>query len=466
MHRKANGAGWVLLALSTCVALGTDVPGWRKDGSGRFEDARPPRTWSLQNNVVWKQPMERWSNASPVILGDRIFIGMEPSSLVCLSKQDGSILWARPNPVTDTFDTEQAQKDYEEKQAALETAREVFREADRQRKEMAAKVKENPDDTTLQAAMKALTANFNEKRARQRALQAEVMPATHGTNGYTTPTPLTDGRHVFALFGTGVVACYDLDGNRQWIRWIGQPVDQYGHSGSPVFSGGRLIAHVGHTVHALDLATGETAWTASSRGTYGTPVALRIGEEDAVLTNGGDIVRARDGHVLCRKVGSMPFTSPIAADGVVYIVDVNAARAVTLPTEASDSFEPNVAWEIRWQKRPQRDRYYASPVIYDGLLYALAQKGHLVVIDAVKGEEVYTHAIPELKGTMYPSLTLADGLLFASSDQGVTVVFKAGREFEAVAVNTLEPFRSSPVFLEDKAYIRTHKHMICLGERP
>ncbi len=466
MHGKSSWAWRVLLALSAGVALGTDVPGWRRDGAGHYVNARPPRTWSAQNNVVWKQPLEKWSNASPIILGDRIFIGMEPSSLVCLSKQDGSILWARPNPATDTLDTEQARKDYEEKQAALATARQVFREADRQRKEMAAKVKENPDDTTLQSAMKALTADFNEKRARQRALQAEVMPATHGTNGYTTPTPMTDGRHVYALFGTGVVACYDLDGNRQWIRWIGRPVDQYGHSASPVFSGGRLIAHVGHTVHALDPVTGQTVWTATSKGTYGTPVALRIGEEDAVLTNGGDIVRARDGHIVCRKVGSMPFTSPIVADGVIYLADFPAARAVRLPTEAADSFEPDVLWEIRWKKRPHRERYYASPVVHDGLFYALNQRGDLLVLDARTGDEIYAHRIPDLKGTMYPSLTLADGLLFASSDRGVTVIFKPGREFEAVAVNTLEPFRSSPVFSGDRMYIRTHKHMICLGERP
>ncbi len=444
-------------------AVGADVPGWRLDGAGRYVNARPPLTWSAQDNVVWKQPLERWSNASPVLLGDRIFIGMEPSSLVCLSRKDGTVLWTRPNPIEDTLDTDEARADYAAKQAELAKANQELKDARARRSAMAKQVKETPEDEAAQAAMKELTKEFNQARDRQRALQAQVMPPTHGTNGYTTPTPLTDGQRVFALFGTGVLACYDLEGQRQWIRWIGTPVDRYGHSASLVFSGGRLIAHVGRTVHGLEPASGKTLWTAPSRGTYGTPVALRIGEEDAVLTNGGDIVRARDGRVLCSKVGSMPFTSPIVADGVIYLADHPAARAVRLPTEAVDSFEPDVLWEIRWKKRPHRERYYASPVVHDGLFYALNQRGDLLVLDAGTGEEIYVHRIPELKGTMYPSLTLAGDWMFASSDQGVTVVFKPGREFEAKAVNRLEPFRSSPVFAEDRLYIRTLKHLFCLA---
>ena len=31
------------------------------------------------------------------------------------------------------------------------------------------------------------------------------------------PTPVTDGKHIWVKYSFGVVACYDLDGNRKWL---------------------------------------------------------------------------------------------------------------------------------------------------------------------------------------------------------------------------------------------------------
>jgi hypothetical protein len=66
--------------------------------------------------------------------------------------------------------------------------------------------------------------------------------------------------------------------------------------------------------------------------------------------------------------------------------------------------------------------------------------------------------------TGYPSLTIAGGLLYASGSDGATVVIRPGPQFEVVAQNTLEPFRSSLFFDDRRIYIRGLKNLYCIEE--
>jgi hypothetical protein len=70
----------------------------------------------------------------------------------------------------------------------------------------------------------------------------------------------------------------------------------------------------------------------------------------------------------------------------------------------------------------------------------------------------------ELGGTTYPSIALAGERLFVSSDTGKTIVLELGKELKQVAANTLEPFRSTPVFEGARMYVRTTNHLICIGQ--
>ncbi len=67
--------------------------GWRGDGLGRYPYATPPIEWSNEKNVAWAADLPSWSNGTPVVVGDRIFVCSEPFDLICLSKKDGEILW-------------------------------------------------------------------------------------------------------------------------------------------------------------------------------------------------------------------------------------------------------------------------------------------------------------------------------------------------------------------------------------
>ena len=69
--------------------------GWRTDGTGRYPDANPPTHWGPEMNVVWRVKMSNFSVATPLIVGDKVFVCSEPTRLVCVNKADGKILWEK-----------------------------------------------------------------------------------------------------------------------------------------------------------------------------------------------------------------------------------------------------------------------------------------------------------------------------------------------------------------------------------
>src|SRR5262245_30613669 len=85
----------IALVSITTPTFGQDIVGWRTDGSGRYPKADPPTVWGLDKNVVWKTPLSKFSVATPVIVGDKIFTCVEPTTLVCINKADGKILWEK-----------------------------------------------------------------------------------------------------------------------------------------------------------------------------------------------------------------------------------------------------------------------------------------------------------------------------------------------------------------------------------
>ena len=286
-------------------------------------------------------------------------------------------------------------------------------------------------------------------------------PRTHGVNGYASPTPVLDGKHIYILTGKGVVGCYDLDGNRKWIRFVNKPRHGWGHSASPIIVDNKLIVHIGDFISALNPADGKTLWQAKGGNNWGTPLPVKIGGKDAVITTHNHIVRVSDGKIIGKAPISLPWSCALEQKGVVYYFDERGAGAVKLPAEMADSVKLETVWK---QNKAPRNRYYASPVLMNGVLYGVNLQGHLTALDAEKGDILFTMKLDLKRGTYFPSLVGAGDKVLVSIDNGTTLIFKAGRTFEKVSQNKLEGFRTCPLPSGTRLYIRTLKGLFCIGK--
>ena len=446
-----------LLAAQTWAA---DAVGWRTDGTGKYLDANPTVEWSPDSNVIWKTPMPNWSNSTPIIVGDRLFVCAEKSTLLCVGLGDGEILWQRSNELTDLVDADEAARITAAQKAGAELRARIGKAQGEMRK-LSKQSQDKPDDADLKAkvdtAKKQIADMWKQLQPYNNAWYS--LPDVDATNGFTSATPVSDGEKVWAVFGTGLVVCYDLEGNKLWGRVVEKPTIGYGPCASPIIVGDKLLVHL-RSLTALDPETGETIWQTKAEHGFGTTATARIGDTDVAITAKGDIVRVDDGKLLAKSLAKLEYCGPVVEDGVVYFIQ-HGGKAFKLPeTIENDS----LAAETLWQTKPRKDRYYGSPVVHEGLIYACAQKNQFSVIDAETGQVVYEQRLDMGKGTCYPSVTMAGDLLFVSSDNGTTCVVKPGREYQEVARNKLELFRSSPVFVGDRLYIRTYKNLYCLGE--
>jgi outer membrane protein assembly factor BamB len=456
-----------LLSAAAFPALAERPIGWRTDGTGSYPKAVPPLEWSATKNVVWCTSMPGYGVSHPVPLGRRIFICSEPATLLCLDRRNGTILWQK----TSSYSELEIEPDARERlKDELAVTAELNKRQSAIQKEMdtlrGALVKEKTPKEDIEPKLKPFHMRIEELKKEKLKLKLAVLytqPGIHSVAGYSAPTPVTDGKEVFVAFGNGLVACYDLDGNRKWLKLIEHSNAAYAHAGSPILVAGRLLIHFTDLV-ALDPKTGNEVWRLKHPTSHGTPLATRIGDVDVVLTPRGALVRARDGKLLADRLGSCGANSPLLHDRTVYYVH-GAVHAVCLPeSTAGNAVGEPLKPRIQWKGRIKWGGYgFSSPVVHQGLLYAASDQGILTVLDTETGSVVYEERL-NLGGTTYPSISLAGNRLYVSSDNGATVVLQPGREYKELARNKLEPFRSSLVFEGKRVYIRTAKHLYCIGE--
>ncbi len=457
----------ILTHLSTVTAA-TPV-GWRGDGTGVYPNAEPPVQWSATDNVIWKTPLPKKSNASPIFVGDRIFVCSEPDTLLCVSAKDGTILWSSSTTYLDAVPEDQREQARAKQARANELPRKL-KELEAARDEKTVELNKTPDKPGLKEELARLEGEIKQESDDLKALAFFVLPKTYEDAGYATPTPASDGERVYVAFGSGIVACFDLEGHRQWVRRLEtHPATYseprlYGVQESPLLAEGQLLLHL-LKLTALDPVTGKTNWEAEAGIHFASPVRVRVGDNEAVLTACGDVFRISDGKQLASKIWpseGLPLQtccSPVVQSNTVYLVG-KGGGAVRLTASSDGGF----ATKKLWQSKAIRGWCVASPVFADGLLYTLQKGGKLIVLDATSGKPVYVEMLA-IRGNNYPSLVLAGPYLYASNNSGETVVLKPGPEFQEVARNTLEPFYATPIFSGKRMYVRGQTNVYCIGTK-
>lgn len=414
-----------------------DWPQWRGPlASGAAPVGDPPSSWSETENVRWKIEIPGYGQASPIVWGDRVFVltaipagpgddsgggffarlrrrfmGTVRSGdllnfvIVALDRRDGSVVWERT----------------------------------------------------------AVTEQPHEGR--------------HNTGSWASGSAVTDGEVVCAFFGSRGLHCYDMDGTPLWDRDFGDMRIRmgFGEGASPALHGDAIVVvwdHEGQSfITALDKRTGAERWRTDrdESTSWSTPLVVEHAGGTQVVTSATDGVRGYDfetGALLWEGEGvtTNAIPSPVAAGGIAYLMSGyrgNRLYAVDLASARGNIARGRgIVWSL------DRDTpYVPSPVVHDGILYfTKSNSGVLSAYDAATGRNLYGPVRLSGIRDVYASPVIAAGRLYVTSRDGVTLVAKAGPEFEILSMNRLDDgFDASPAVVGGEIYLRGRQYLYCIA---
>jgi outer membrane protein assembly factor BamB len=314
---------------------------------------------------------------------------------------------------------------------------------------------------------------------------------------YASPSPCTDGKHVWALFGTGDLACFTKDGQSVWQLNVqdryGKLNLQFGMASTPVLDRGRLYLQLIHgdmrtkdlgdaRVVCLDAATGNEIWqierpsdgTFENKHSYASPVLYRDGQREYLLTHGADYIIAHaldNGRELWRCGDLNPkgkyeptlrfVASPVAVPGFIVVPTAKNYGVVCLkPDGQGDVTEQPQFAHWRWTSNTPD---VPSPLVIGERVYFCRENGNLICADAKTGKELYTQ--PTTRDRHRASPVYADGNIYLTARNGTITVVRAGDRFEVVAKNELqEPTSASPAISNGRIYVRTFAALYAIGK--
>jgi len=286
-----------------------------------------------------------------------------------------------------------------------------------------------------------------------------------------TPTPVTDGEHVWAFFGTGDLFCLDRDGNLVWCRSLAQEYEpfqnRFAMGSSPVLVGDVLILQCDHWGQSyligIDKRTGKNIWKTdrAEHVSWSSPLVVDVDGRKELVCSATFQVKGYDaatGRELWSAAGMTRECIPTAVAGDGLIFAVSGMKGETLAIRAGgrgDVTESHVVW------RNQRNApFVPSAILFDGLYYLVDDKGIAACLEATSGKLVWQQ---RLGGAFSASPIAAAGRIYFIDEDGTTTVIAAGREFNVLGKNPLdEPVFASPAISRGELFIRTDRHLFCI----
>lgn len=433
---------FLLVSLLAASADGPD--GWPRfrgpanDGVARGD---APLHWSDTEHIKWKAEIPGRGHSSPVIWGDKIFLTTAVPT------------GAAPAPPPDSS----AQQLPPGRRAGF-------------------------GSSSPQAEQKLMVLCLDRKSGKllweRVARVATPHQAYHPQYGsFASNSPVTDGQHVIAFFGSRGVYCYDLDGNKIWEKDFGVQLrmfNSFGEGSWPALEGNKLLLLFDHEgdsfLVALDAGTGRELWrTARSDGNtnWSGPVVISDGQRKQVIVSASKKVHSYDletGKPIweCAGLGQNTIPAPVAADGLVYVMSGFRnpnLMAIRLGREGDLTGTDAIVWQNQ-----RGNSYTPSPVLHDGKLYLLTDNGMLSCLDAKTGTPYYQQVRLSKPYNFKASPVAAAGKLYLASEEGDVIVVKMGEKFEILATNTLEgqTFIGTPAIVDGEIYLRGQNTLFCV----
>lgn len=414
------------ISFFTVGTLGDNWPQWRGPmGTGVSAEKGLPLRWSTNENVRWKTPLADRGNSTPVVWGDKVFVTQANEkegrrSLLCFHRADGRLLWQR---------------------GAAFAGKEI----------------------------------------------------THDTNPHGSSSPVTDGDRVVAWYGSAGLYCYDLDGKEQWHRELGPQHHIWGWGSSPVLVNKRCVLNFGpgepSVLMAFNVETGTDAWRvdvpdadsgekkpgqekAVWSGSWSTPLVAEVeGKAQLILSWPRSVVglEPASGREIwrCQGLNPLVYTSALFDSGKGIVVAMGGFGGMALAVKAGGSGD--VTSTRRLWHHPKTRQRIGSGVIHNGHVYIHTDPGVAECWELESGKLVWEERLrgPGSRGDNWSSMVLADGKLYTVNQGGDAFVLQASPKFEVLATNSLaEPTIASMAVSGGNIFLRTHRHLWCVGEAP
>jgi outer membrane protein assembly factor BamB len=393
--------------LPSPVAAPDDWPWWRGPTSNNHAAPAqdPPTQWSDTENVLWQVNLPGKGHATPCVQGERIFVPAGDKEqqtiwMLCLERASGQRQW-------------------------------------------------------------------------QKAVYQGKMPKIHGDNSHASAMPACDGQRVFFPYQTDEeirMVALNLEGDILWDESVSPYSSIQGFSASPILYRSAVIVPISgkddNRLTALHRGTGQIIWqteVAADHESYASAVLAEVAGRKQVILVGPDNIRTYDpdtGRKLweCDGPAQCYVAVAVADEKTVYATGGYPKKALlAIAAHGSGNVtDTHLTW-----KSDNKAGYVSSPLLHEGLLYAVNDRGLFRCYEAATGEVLWEE---QLEGKFYSSPVLVHDMIYLFNRTGQGFVLRTGRTYKRLAENTLaHGIFATPVICRSHIFLRTLDTFYCLA---
>lgn len=414
-------------------------PQWRGPaGQGISVEKNLPTTWTATKNIKWKTPIEGRGHSSPIVWGKKIFL---------TTALDGEAVPGRTPGVTHKLADG---TDFVHPDAVGADLKHTFKVICLDRE----------------------TGKILWERV---AYEGPVHDSRHKRASFASSTPATDGKYVFAYFGSEGLYAYDVNGKLLWKQDLGKlGTASVGYGVSPILFGNLVIMQCDESgmnsfIAAFDKKSGKEVWRAKRKVdvTWSTPVLVQAGKRTELVASAAEAIISYDpltGKELWRHKGleSNAVNTPVVSNDLV-VVTSGYPQKIALALRGGGNGDVTGSSQLVWSYN-KGTAYVPSPILYGDYVYLMTGNGTLTCLDAKTGKVEYEGArVP--KSILFTASPVAyEGKVLITSEEGETYVVKAGPKHEIIGTNSVgEPVFASPAIADGKIFIRGVNNLFAIS---
>jgi len=294
--------------------------------------------------------------------------------------------------------------------------------------------------------------------------------------GYGAPTPCTDGKNVFVVFGSAVIASLSFDGKVVWRKALEKFNFDVALGSSPILHQNTVILDCDQnnktsSFIAFDKATGDIKWEQprpKAIYAHSTPVIVEVGGKKQMLVSANGAIQSLNpdsGEIIwwCSAPGDA--SSPAFARNLVFADSGRGGKAVCVEaTGTGEVTKTHLKWTF-----PQVPEGLSSAIIVGDYVFRSHNPETVKCIRFSTGELVFSERLSGVSTWASPFATPDGTIFFASAGKShiIKAGGKGGTNLVVLATNDIgEENRATAAVADGKIFLRGNKNLYCIANKP